>query len=131
MDVDGALANVLGKWLPGPVSSLGSGAFKGSSRYFVALKEVSISYSFMMMISWQNKLGSLSKRLELTHSLSSAGSIVLITEYRGLLGVPEGRKFWISRFANTCEIEGGRKMRGGKERKRRILGVTEYRKVGT
>ena len=38
LDVNGALLTVVVKWLPGPVSSLGSGAVKGSRRYLVAWK---------------------------------------------------------------------------------------------
>ena len=38
LNVYGALLTVVVKWLPGPVSSLGSGAVKGSRRYLVAWK---------------------------------------------------------------------------------------------
>jgi len=38
LDVNGALLTAVVKWLPGPVSSLGSGAVKGSRRYLVAWK---------------------------------------------------------------------------------------------
>jgi hypothetical protein len=36
LDVKGALLTVVVKWLPGPVSSFGSGAVRGSRRYLVA-----------------------------------------------------------------------------------------------
>jgi hypothetical protein len=38
LDVNGALLTVVVKWLPGPVSSFGSGAVNGSRRYLVAWK---------------------------------------------------------------------------------------------
>jgi hypothetical protein len=44
LDVNGALFAVVAKWLPGPVSSFGSGAVKGSRRYLEAWK----CFSFRM-----------------------------------------------------------------------------------
>lgn len=71
------------KCVPGPVSSLGSGAFKGSSRYLVAWQMVSKTWQIDVdrLVLADNKLECLSARphlSQLTQCLSSWDSILAV-----------------------------------------------------
>lgn len=49
-DVDDGLVGFLKKWLPGPVSSLGPGALRGSRRYLEAWNVVSSKLVWLLIV---------------------------------------------------------------------------------